>query len=396
MHSTEPEAANARAWVQYGHHHLQRGTEIPEVDRISWGFWPTGPGAEVLGDLAGLRVLDLASGLGRHAAHLVREHGATVDAVEASASQHTRAVARYGDMPGLTLIHADAVEHLQRSAPYDVIYSIHGFGYINPHRLLPALRHGLKPGGRLAFSVLHTNFRGRGPSSSVAPRTETLPLADGEDQIVEMWVLTPKLWEDLCVDNGILLDGIDVLDAPEEDNPVAVRLYRARSRTSASSRPRTARPPEPNAALGVGAILYGPRGLLLGRHRRGTLEIPGGTVEPGESLEHAVVRELLEETGCRAREEDVVLLGVLVDQVGPVVRTTVPAVVTRWDGNAATQPNETVGDWLWFQLDRIPDGLFIPSAQCLTAWRPGLAIDHPFARLYPFAGKARQSTTSRS
>ncbi|MFE2140620.1 transposase [Streptomyces sp. NPDC059456] len=121
MHSTEPEAVNARAWTTYGTHHLQRGTDIPEVDRISWGFWPTGPGAE---DLTGLRVLDLCSGLAKHAAHLVSEHGATVDAVEASASQHARALARYGDLPGLALIHADAVDHLHRAEPYDVIYSI--------------------------------------------------------------------------------------------------------------------------------------------------------------------------------------------------------------------------------------------------------------------------------
>ncbi|MET8583587.1 class I SAM-dependent methyltransferase [Streptomyces collinus] len=157
--STEPEAVNARAWTTYGTHHLQRGTDIPEVDRISWGFWPTGPGAEVLGDLTGLRVLDLCSGLGKHAAHLVREHGATVDAVEASVSQHARALARYGDLPGLTLIHADAVDHLHQAEPYDAIYSIHAFGYIDPHRLLPALRLALKPGGRLAFSVLQIMLR---------------------------------------------------------------------------------------------------------------------------------------------------------------------------------------------------------------------------------------------
>ncbi|MER0477253.1 NUDIX domain-containing protein [Streptomyces sp. Edi2] len=394
MHSPEPEAVNARAWTTYGNHHLQRGTKVPEVDRFSWGFWPTGPRVEVLGDLTGLRILDLCSGLGKHAAHLVREHGATVDAVEASASQHARALARYGDLPGLSLIHADAVAHLQTAEPYDVIYSVHGFGYIDPHRLLPAIRQALKPRGLLAFSVLHTNSQGRGPSSSVVPRAEILPLAGGEDQTVEMWVLTTKLWEDLCVDNGLLIDDIVELDAPEDDNPVSVRLYRARSRASVSSRPRTTRPPEPNAALGVGAILHGPRGLLLGRHRRGTLELPGGSVEPGESLESAVVRELLEETGCRAREEDVVLLGVLVDQVGPVVRTTVPSIVTRWDGDPATQPNESVGDWRWHRLDHLPNGLFIPSAQCLTAWQPDLAINHPVARFYPFAGTAGPSRTA--
>lgn len=49
-----------------------------------------------------------------------------------------------------------------------------------------------------------------------------------------MWVLTPKLWEDLCVDNGLLIDGIDALDAPEDDNPVSVRLYRAHSRSAYS------------------------------------------------------------------------------------------------------------------------------------------------------------------
>ncbi|WP_405454191.1 hypothetical protein [Streptomyces erythrochromogenes] len=53
-----------------------------------------------------------------------------------------------------------------------------------------------------------------------------------------MWVLVPELWEDLCVDNGLLLDGIDALDAPEANSPVSVRLYRAHSHTSAGSRRR--------------------------------------------------------------------------------------------------------------------------------------------------------------
>ncbi|MEV5811152.1 NUDIX domain-containing protein [Streptomyces mutabilis] len=33
----------------------------------------------------------------------------------------------------------------------------------------------------------------------------------------------------------------------------------------------------------------------MGRHRRGTLEQPGGSVETGESFEDAVIRELAEE-----------------------------------------------------------------------------------------------------
>ncbi|TLS46080.1 class I SAM-dependent methyltransferase [Streptomyces montanus] len=236
MHSSEHEAANTRAWTVYGQHHLRRGTEVADVDRLTWGFWPSGPGAEVLGDLSGRRVLDLGSGLGKFAAYLVREHNAMVDAVESSPTQHERAVARYGSLPGLNLIHADAVEHLKQAEPYDVIYSVHGVAYIDPHRLLPALCNALKPGGRLAFSVLHTNSDGRGPSPSVAPRREVLPLAGGDPLTVQIWTLSPTLWEDLLVDNGLLVDRIYVLDAPDEGNRVSVRLFRAHRRACVSSR----------------------------------------------------------------------------------------------------------------------------------------------------------------
>ncbi|MFD7013996.1 class I SAM-dependent methyltransferase [Streptomyces sp. NPDC059928] len=220
------EQTNLRAWTAYGTHHLHRRTDVPDVDRLAWGLWEGGPGAEILGSLEGRRVLDLGSGIGKHAAHLVREHGARVDAVDASPSQYQRATERYGDLPGLNLILSDAVKHLQRAEPYDVIYSIHGIAYLDPHRLLPALAAALKPGGRLVASVIHTNSGGLGPSTTVTPRPEVLPLAGGGQLTAEMWVLTPGLWEDLFVEYGLVVDQVDTLTAP--DNPYTCAVFQVR------------------------------------------------------------------------------------------------------------------------------------------------------------------------
>ncbi|MHB9855478.1 bifunctional class I SAM-dependent methyltransferase/NUDIX hydrolase [Streptomyces krungchingensis] len=299
--AVDAEAVNAEAWQAYGTHHLGRATVLAEVDRIDWGIGTdAAPGSEVLGELAGRRVLDLGCGPARHAAHLVRAHGALVDAVDASASQIDRARARYGELPGLRLVLGDAVEHLRTAEPYDVIYSIHAVPYIDPRRLLPALAGALKPGGRLCFTVLHTNSAGTGPSTAVAARAETLRPAGGADLTVRMWVLTPQTWEDLLVAHGLQVERVDVFDVPGADNHASSLLFQVRRPARRTSRPRTDKPPVAHAALGVGAILHGPDGLLLGRHRHGTWELPGGTVEPGESLEETVVRELAEETGLRA------------------------------------------------------------------------------------------------
>jgi acetyl-CoA carboxylase carboxyl transferase subunit beta len=64
--------------------------------------------------------------------------------------------------------------------------------------------------------------------------------------------------------------------------------------------------PQAEPVFAVGAVVIDSRGriLLVRRGRppsKGAWTLPGGKIEPGESLEVAVVREVLEETALRTR-----------------------------------------------------------------------------------------------
>lgn len=376
------EETNARAWHIYGQRQLARANTPPIPDRLGWTPWEgIGPGAEVLDDVTGRRVLDIGSGTGHHAVHLAQAHGARVTGIELSPTQHERAVSAHADVDGVEFVQADVTEYLAGAEPFDAAYAIGTLAFIDPHRSLPALRDGLLPGAPLILSLLHTDLHGRGPSTEVAPREQTILLRDDPPLPTQMWVLAPQLWEDLLTEYGFRLETVDLFPHPDESASVIQQLLRARrlpdQPARVSSRPRSTRAPAPHAAVGVGAILLSAQSILLGRHRLGTLELPGGSVEAGESFENAVIRELAEETGLVTRAENVELLGTLVDHVEGVLRVTVGALVHSWQGRPATQPDESVGDWAWYPLDQLPDDLFVCSAQILTAWRPGLPIDHP-------------------
>ncbi|MFJ4700653.1 class I SAM-dependent methyltransferase [Streptomyces sp. NPDC088768] len=223
------EQHNARTWQDYGAHQIARTAEIPELDQWDWGLiGATGPGEEVLGELRGQRVLDLGSGLGRHAAYLA-QRGAHVTALDSSPTQHERATSRYQPTERLRFVCADAADHLRRAAPYDLVYSIGAVPYAAPERLLPALASGLRPGGRLLFTALHTNSQGAGPSEDVLSRPEILRLpGTNEQHYVHMWVLAPGVWSTLLTAYGFEARAVTLLSPPDQDNPVRYLLIDAR------------------------------------------------------------------------------------------------------------------------------------------------------------------------
>ncbi|MFY9717286.1 MAG: NUDIX domain-containing protein [Thermoplasmata archaeon] len=122
--------------------------------------------------------------------------------------------------------------------------------------------------------------------------------------------------------------------------------------------PRYARGP----ALTVDAVWIRRGAVLLVRRRRppfaGTWALPGGFVEPSESVEEAAERELLEETGLRGRR-----LGLLGVYSGPDRDPRQPtATVAFLFGGRGGSPRAG---------DDAADAAWIPLAAA-----KGLAFDH--------------------
>ena len=76
--------------------------------------------------------------------------------------------------------------------------------------------------------------------------------------------------------------------------------------------------------MGVGGVvLIGGRVVLIRRGKeplRGRWVIPGGTVELGETLQEALVREMREETGLVVRPREIVLVFDRIQREGPEVQ----------------------------------------------------------------------------
>lgn len=147
---------------------------------------------------------------------------------------------------------------------------------------------------------------------------------------------------------------------------------------------RNLQAPAAQASLGAGVIVTDAEGrVLLGLHPTGVWELPGGKVDPGESIEQAAARELAEETTLEADPADVEVVAILLDTPpdASLTRLTAVAVVGAHRGTPAVAEPDKMRRWEWFSLKALPTPLFVPSGQALKSWRPELPVGNgPFHR----------------
>ena len=119
---------------------------------------------------------------------------------------------------------------------------------------------------------------------------------------------------------------------------------------------------------GVSAIILTPEGILLQRRSdNGFWGLPGGGVEPGESVTEAIVREVREETGLEIRPGRL---------VGVYSSPSIHQIVTYPDGNVVHYVSSVFecvvragslvcGDESleldWFDPERLPEDVMLIS-----------------------------------
>ncbi|MFI8193807.1 methyltransferase, FxLD system [Streptomyces sp. NPDC085946] len=310
----------------------------------------------------GGRALDVGCGTGELAAYLA-SLGYTVDACDFADSALARAREEHAGVEGVRWLHLD----IERDDPapldekgYDLITLRLMYPFVQDRgRVLHGLGERLRDGGALVVIT---------PVAESTPE-ERRGIALDEDEI------------------AVLAAGWETVERLDADGLAVLVL---RGPCHAATRAVEKRPTTAHALTGALAVVTDGAGrVLLGRSRRGTLELPGGKTRGPEGFAAAAVRELAEETGLVADPADAYVVTMLVDDSHGIPRLTAVVRITAWTGTLTNAEPELFDRWEFFDLHTLScvDEVFVPAALAIDSVWPGVIPNLPPVVSYPLAAE---------
>ncbi|MFE7583573.1 methyltransferase, FxLD system [Streptomyces gardneri] len=308
----------------------------------------------------GGRALDVGCGTGELAAHLVGV-GYTVDAVDLTDSAIARAREEHADVEEVRWLQMD----IERDDPAPL--DEEGYDLITMRLVYPFVRNR----GRIVHG-LGERLRDGGALVVITPIVEN----------------TPAERRGIALDEGeitLLGAGWKTVERLDADGLAFLVM---RGPCHLDTRAVEKRPTTGHALIGALAVVTDDTGrVLLGRSRRGMLELPGGKTTGPEDLAAAAVRELAEETGLIADPADAHMVTMLVDDSHGVPRLTAVVRITAWTGTLANPEPDKFDRWEFFDLHALVcvGDVFVPAALALDAVWPGILPGLPPTTSYPIA-----------
>lgn len=132
--------------------------------------------------------------------------------------------------------------------------------------------------------------------------------------------------------------------------------------------------------VGFGVMLHRNGKVLFGKrnddpnkasselHGEGTWTMPGGKLHFQEKIKDAVRREVREETSLIINQKDLEVINIADNILKDVHFVTVGYLCKKFKGKVKVMEPEEITVWKWFDLDKLPRKVYLPSREIIVAY----------------------------